>query len=51
VKKGQNIKKGQKLGIIKLGSQVAMIVPASINIKARPKQKVKAGTTIIAEYR
>ena len=50
VKKNEKIKKGQKLGIIKLGSQVCLIMPASnkINLKIKKGDKVKAGETIIA---
>ncbi len=48
VKKGDKIRKGDKIGLINLGSQVSMIMPKQrVNIK--PGDKVKAGETIIAK--
>jgi phosphatidylserine decarboxylase len=47
---GQIIKKGQPLGLIKLGSQVTIILPSNVRIKVKKKQKVKAGSTIIGEF-
>jgi phosphatidylserine decarboxylase precursor-related protein len=46
---GQLIKKGSKIGLIKLGSQVTMIIPSNIKIKIKRGQKVNAGQTIIGE--
>lgn len=50
VKKNQNIKKGQKLGLIKLGSQVCLIMPdvKGMELKIKKGDKLKAGETIIA---
>ncbi|MFO8016025.1 MAG: phosphatidylserine decarboxylase [Candidatus Woesearchaeota archaeon] len=55
VKKNQKIKKGQKLGLIKLGSQVTLIMPSrsgdrDINPRVKKGERVKAGETIIAEF-
>lgn len=47
---GQTIKKGQTLGLIKLGSQVSMVLPSNVKIKVKKGQKVKSGTTIIGEF-
>lgn len=51
VKKGNTIKKGEKIGIIRLGSRVDIYLPAkkikSINVKVR--DKIKAGEDTIAE--
>ncbi|MFH1770556.1 MAG: phosphatidylserine decarboxylase [archaeon] len=49
VKKNEKVIKGQRIGLIKLGSQVTMILPESVKIKVQAGQKVTAGTTIIAE--
>jgi len=49
VKKNQNIKKGQTIGIIKLGSQVSIILPENFKIKIKEGDNVVDGETIIAE--
>jgi len=49
VKKGEKILKGHKIGRINLGSQVSIILPKNVNIKVKEGQKVKAGSTIIAD--
>ncbi len=52
VKIGQSLKKGENLGLIKLGSQVLIILPEdNIEIKIKEKMKVKAGLTVIAEIK
>lgn len=50
--KGDIVKKGDRIGAIKMGSQVDMIFPAlsNINIKVREGDYVYAGSSIIAEY-
>jgi len=50
IKPGQKIKKGQVFGLIKLGSQVTMILPSKVKIKVKKGQKVKAGLTVIGEF-
>jgi phosphatidylserine decarboxylase len=48
VKPEQKIIKGQDIGLIKLGSQVALIMP-EVKLKIKEGQKIKVGE-IIAEY-
>lgn len=50
-KKNQNIKKGQKIGLIKIGSQICLFMPKTKKIRLLVKigDKVKAGETVIAE--
>ncbi len=48
-RKNQNIKKGQTIGIIKLGSQVSVILPDSFGIKVKEGDYVVDGETVIAE--
>lgn len=48
VRPGQKLKKGEDLGIIKLGSQVCFIMP-KLKLKIREGQRVLAASTIIAE--
>jgi phosphatidylserine decarboxylase len=51
VKPDQKVKKGQRIGMIKMGSQVDCIFPASnANIKVKEGQHVEAGTTILSSY-
>lgn len=52
IKKGFDLKKGQKIGAIKMGSQVDLIFPiiSNLHIKIEEGQKVFAGESIIAEY-
>mgnify|MGYP001566084057 FL=1 len=50
-KKGGNLRKGQRIGKIVLGSQATLILPSKkVKIKAKEGQKVVAGETILAEY-
>lgn len=50
VKEGQIVKKGENLGLIKLGSQVILVLPENnIELKIAEKKKIKAGMSIIAE--
>ncbi len=48
VERYENIKKGEDIGIIKLGSQVCLIIP-KLDLKVKEGDKVDAGETIIAE--
>ncbi len=48
VRPGQRLKKGEDLGIIKLGSQVCLIIP-KLKLKIREGQHVLGGNTVIAE--
>lgn len=50
VKEGQKVLKGQRIGKIQLGSQVTIILPKKVRIMVEKGQKVKAGTTILAQY-
>jgi len=51
IKENESVKKGQRIGIIKMGSQVDIIFPALpyIKIIANEGQKVKAGESILAK--
>lgn len=48
VAEGQKVKKGDKLGIIKLGSQVSIIIP-NLNVKISEGQHLSGGADILAE--
>ncbi len=59
VKEGQRVLKGDSIGLIKLGSQVILVIPSSTNggheddieLRVKEKDKVKAGSGIIAEIK
>ncbi len=48
VSEGQQLKRGQKIGFIDLGSQVILILPSSVNVLVRKGDNVKGGETVIA---
>ncbi len=50
-KAGDNVKIGDKLGRILLGSTVIVILPDNTNIMVRPGYKVYGAETVIANYR
>jgi phosphatidylserine decarboxylase len=51
VKEGETIQKGAIFGMIRIGSQVDLVMPRieGLKLKARPGDKVRAGETIILE--
>ena len=52
VKKYEKVNKGQRIGRIVIGSQVTLILPfKEIKLRVKNKQKVKAGSTIIADIK
>ncbi|MBN1398885.1 MAG: phosphatidylserine decarboxylase [Bacteroidetes bacterium] len=46
---GDKVIKGQRIGMIKLGSQVDLSLPDYLHLKVKTGDKVKAGITVIAE--
>ena len=52
VKKNQKVNKGDKIGMITLGSQTILLFPKGVaDLKIKIDDKVRAGQTIIAELR
>lgn len=49
VEVGQELSKGEKIGLIRHGSQVSLMVPKKIKIRVKKGDKVKAGSTVIGE--
>lgn len=47
---GQTLNRGDKIGMIKLGSQVVLIYPSKINTIVKVGDKVKAGESIIGAF-
>ncbi len=51
IKKNQKVNKGEKIGMIALGSQTTIIIPKGVDLKVKVNQHIKAGSTIIAYLR
>lgn len=53
IKEKQEIGKGERIGMIKMGSQVDLLFPMApiLNVEVKVGQKVKAGETIIASMK
>lgn len=49
--KGDKAKKGDKIGMIKFGSKVDIVMPADIVVQVTLNQKLKAGVTVIGIYK
>ena len=47
---GQTVARGQRLGYIRFGSRVDVIVPATFNFAVEVGDKVKAGETVIGHF-
>jgi phosphatidylserine decarboxylase len=50
LKANEKVLKGEKLGLIKLGSQVSIIMPSNVKLNVEIGQIVTDGETIIAQY-
>lgn len=50
LKEGQEVKAGERFGMIKFGSRVDVYIPLNAKIKITENQKVYAGQTILAEF-
>lgn len=48
---GARAKKGEKIGMIKFGSKVDIIMPSNVVVKVKLNQKLKAGKTVIGIYK
>jgi phosphatidylserine decarboxylase len=47
---GENVALGQRIGVIRLGSQVDVVLPAraGLHVNVKPGQRVRAGESILA---
>jgi phosphatidylserine decarboxylase len=48
-KEGDDVVRGERVGMIKFGSRVDIFFPAGTDIKVQMREKVKVGLTVIAE--
>ncbi|MCS6934656.1 MAG: phosphatidylserine decarboxylase [Chitinophagales bacterium] len=50
VQKGQPVKQGDVIGLIKLGSQVTLVLPHDVKVLVKPGDTVIEGESIVAEW-
>lgn len=50
IKEGDQVKIGERFGMIKFGSRAELFLPEKVKISVRLNQKVKAGKTVIGTY-
>jgi phosphatidylserine decarboxylase len=48
LKVGDRVERGQRMGLIKFGSRVDVLIPAAANLKVKTGARVKGGSTVIA---
>ena len=51
VKKNQNVDKGEELGFIGFGSQVALILPETVQVAVKVGDRVVDGETVMGRYK
>lgn len=50
-KTGDFVKRGERVGLIKFGSRVDVLLPGSASLRVVPGQRVKGGSSVLAEIR
>lgn len=50
-REGDEVVRGERIGMIKFGSRVDIFFPAAAAIKVQMREKVKVGLTVIAEIK
>lgn len=48
VKEGDRVERGSRVGLIKFGSRVDVLMPAEVNLLVRKGDRVKGGSTVLA---
>jgi phosphatidylserine decarboxylase len=48
LKVGDKVERGQRIGLIKFGSRVDVLIPAEANLKVKTGSRVKGGSTVLA---
>jgi phosphatidylserine decarboxylase len=51
VRPGEVLARGQKFGMIKLGSRTELVLPGEMQVAVEIGQRVRAGTTVIARVK
>jgi phosphatidylserine decarboxylase len=49
LKVGDVVTRGQRMGLIKFGSRVDVLMPAEADLKVKKGMRVKGGSTVLAE--
>jgi phosphatidylserine decarboxylase len=49
VKAGDRVERGQRVGLIKFGSRVDVLLPAAANLKVKTGSRVRGGSSVLAE--
>lgn len=49
LKPGDRVERGQRIGLIKFGSRVDVLLPAEANLKVKTGSRVHGGSTVLAE--
>ncbi len=47
-KEGQTVERGQRVGLIKFGSRVDVVIPASAELRVKVGERVKGGSSVLA---
>lgn len=50
LKAGDRVERGQRIGLIKFGSRVDVLLPAEVNLKVKKGTRVRGGSTVLAEF-
>jgi phosphatidylserine decarboxylase len=45
---GQSVERGQRVGLIKFGSRVDVVIPSSAVLQVKVGERVKGGTSVLA---
>lgn len=48
---GQKVNRGERIGMIRLGSQVSLVLPSRAQVQVKPGQKVRGSETVLATVR
>ena len=48
---GQHVSRGERFGLIHFGSLVELVLPISVRLKVKEKERVKAGETILGVFK
>jgi phosphatidylserine decarboxylase len=48
LKAGERVERGQRMGLIKFGSRVDVLMPAEVELRVRVGQRVKGGSSVLA---
>jgi phosphatidylserine decarboxylase len=49
IKEGERVERGQRIGLIKFGSRVDVLLPAEVELKVRVGDRVKGGSSVLAQ--